>query len=45
MGYLSDAKAVTTTSGSASISGRVRLTGLYFTSKASAVMTFRNGSA
>ena len=45
MGYLSDARAVTTTSGSASISGRVRLTGLYFTSKASSAMTFLNGSA
>ena len=45
MAYNSDAKAVTTTGGSASISGRVRLTGIYFTHKASAAITFRNGSA
>jgi len=45
MGQFSDASAVTTTSGSASISGRVRLTGVYFTHKASAAITFLNGSA
>ena len=45
MGQFSDASAVTTTSGSASISGRVRLTGVYVTHQASAAITFLNGSA